>query len=143
MGTSRTNERRLRKRALRQASRFESVAPEKRRRPTGRERRRMAHLARADRARRRTVWWEWGPVTAATLVAVELLYFFVVADTRGGTSIAGIAVAAAIGFLVVCFKFVQEYVMWPATDAKNAPFLVVGVVSAGVMFIAMVAETLS
>jgi hypothetical protein len=133
MGASRTRERRMRRRARRVADRFKSVAPEKRR---------MAHLARADRAQHRTVWREWGPLTAVTLIIFELLYFFVVADMLGGTSIAGVAVAAAVGCLTVCSRFVQEYAMLRSADARKAPFLVVGVVSVGVMLVAMAAETL-
>ncbi|MEV4114315.1 hypothetical protein [Nonomuraea sp. NPDC049695] len=139
MGTSRAIERRLRKSARRQAGRFDSVAPEIRRRLTGRQRPRMAHPAGAER---RTVWREWGPVTAVTLAVFELLYFFVFADMLGGTSTAGVAVTAAVGCATVCSRFVQEYAMFRSTDAKHAPFLVVGVVSVGVMLVAMAAEAL-
>ncbi|MEQ4720307.1 hypothetical protein [Nonomuraea sp. B19D2] len=81
-------------------------------------------------------------MTAVTLTVFELFYFFVVADMLRGTSIAGVAVTAAVGCATVCSRFVQEYAMLRSTDAKKAPFLVVGVVSVGVMLAAMAAETL-
>ncbi|MFB9631111.1 hypothetical protein [Nonomuraea helvata] len=118
------------------------MAPEMLRRLTGRQRRRMAYPAGAERAQRRTVWREWGPVTAVTLVVFELLYFFVFADMLGGTSTAGVVVTAAVGCITVCSRFVQEYAMFRSTDAKHAPFLVVGVVSVGVLLVAMAAEAL-
>ncbi|MFI7128951.1 hypothetical protein ACIBQ1_24835 [Nonomuraea sp. NPDC050153] len=143
MGTSRTSERRLRGRARRQAGRFVSVPPDRRPRLTERQRRRMARQARADAAQRSSVWREWGPVTAMTLVAFELIYFFLVADMIGGTSTAGVIVTAVIGCATVCSRFVQEYAMWRSTDSRAVPFLVVGVVSVAVALVAMGAETLS
>ncbi|MEV0234810.1 hypothetical protein [Nonomuraea sp. NPDC050786] len=113
-----------------------------RRRLSGRRRRHMAHLARAERALRGTVWREWGTVTAATLVVFELIYFFVVADMLGGTSSTGVAVTAAVGCLTVCSRFVQEYAMFQRRDVKKAPFLAVGVVSVGVLLVALAAEAL-
>jgi hypothetical protein len=143
MGTSRTSERRLRRRARRQAGRFVSVPPEQRRRLTQRQRRRMARQARADAAQRRSVWREWGPVTAITLVVFELIYFFLVADMVGGTSIAGVIVTGAIGCVTVCSRFVQEYAGSNSADSRAVPFLVVGLVSVAVTLVALGAETLS
>ncbi len=118
-----------------------SVPPEERRRLT--QRRRMARQARADAAQGRSVWREWGPVTAVTLVVFELIYFFLVADMVGGTSITGVIVTGAIGCVTVCSRFVQEYAGSNSADSRAVPFLVVGVVSVAVTLVAMGAETLS
>lgn len=143
MGTSRTSERRQIRRARRQAVRFVSASPEERRRLTRRQRRRMAHQVRTDPARRDSVWREWGPVTAITLVVFELIYFFLVADMIGGTSLAGVIVTGVVGCATVCSRFVQEYARWRSAGSKVVPFLVVGVVSVAVTLAAMGAETLS
>ncbi|MET7327177.1 hypothetical protein [Nonomuraea sp. NPDC005650] len=143
MGTSRTIERRLSKRARRRAGRFASEPPEPRRRLTERQRRRTARRARADAGRGRSVWREWGPLTAITLIAFELIYFFLVADMVGGPSTTGVIVTAVIGCATVCSRFVQEYAMWRGAGSRLVPFLVVGVVSVTVTLVAMGAETLS
>ncbi|MEV4580765.1 hypothetical protein AB0K16_46805 [Nonomuraea jabiensis] len=138
-----TIERRLGRRARRHAGRFVPPPPQERRRLTRRQRRRIARQAGAAAAQRRSVWREWGPVTALTLVAFELIYFFLVAGMVGGTSGTGVIVTGVLGCVAVCSRFVQEYAMWRSAASKVVPFLVVGVVSVAVTLVAMGAETLS
>ncbi|MEU7853172.1 hypothetical protein [Nonomuraea sp. NPDC049141] len=116
------------------------MPPERRRRLTGPERRQIARRDRADAAQRRSAWWEWGPVTAGVLVTSELIYFFVVADALGGTSVAGVAVTAALGFVAACFGCVQEYYSYPKTGAREFPVGVIATVSVVVMLVAIAAE---
>lgn len=140
VGTNNTSKRRLRRRARRQADRFSSVPPERRRRLTGPQRRQIARRDRADAAQRRSAWWEWGPVTAGVLVVFELIYFFVVADTLGGASVAGVALTAALGFVAVCGRCGQEYYLYPKTGARDFPVGVIGTVSVIVMLVAIAVE---
>ncbi|MFC4014419.1 hypothetical protein ACFOY2_44860 [Nonomuraea purpurea] len=130
MGTSRT---RQKKRPRWEVSWSESAVPEKR----------LPFRRFRVTAHHRAVWREWAPVTAATLIVFELLYFFLVADMLGGTSMAGVVVTAAAGCLTVCSRFVQEYARFRRANAIVIPLLTIVVVSVGVMLIAMAAETLS
>ena len=79
-------------------------------------------------------------MTAGVLVVFELIYFFVVADTLGGASVAGVALTAALGFVAVCGRCGQECCLYPKTGARDFPVGVIGTVSVIVMLVAIAVE---
>jgi hypothetical protein len=117
-------------------------SPPTRTRPTKNERYRRLRRARMEAADRRGLWIGWGLPAAGVVLLCELLYFFFIAETQGGTSVFGVVVAAALGFLAMCARVVQEH-LFGRPDTIGSPFPVMAIASAAVMVVALLVLTVA
>ncbi|PRX61406.1 hypothetical protein B0I32_115260 [Nonomuraea fuscirosea] len=93
--------------------------------------------ARAPKAS--DLWISWGLPTAGLVIVCELLYFFLVAEQSGGTSVLGVLGAGACAAALSCLRMLQETVRGAEDEGGNR-FVVISVVSAGVTALAVLVQ---
>ncbi|MEV0309285.1 hypothetical protein [Nonomuraea fuscirosea] len=84
------------------------------------------------------VWISWGLPTAGLVIVCELLHLFLVAERTGGTSVLGVLAAGACAAVVAWLRILQEHIHGAGHEGGNR-FVVIGVVSAGVTALAVLA----
>ncbi|GAA1610463.1 hypothetical protein GCM10009733_003340 [Nonomuraea maheshkhaliensis] len=80
-----------------------------------------------------------GLPAAALVITCQLLYFYLVAEQTGGTSVLGVLGAGACGVALSYLRILRETVRGAAEEDGNR-FVVVSVVSAGVTALAVLAQ---
>ncbi|MEV0162869.1 hypothetical protein [Nonomuraea fuscirosea] len=72
------------------------------------------------------------------MIVCELLYLFLVAERTGGTSVLGVLADGACAAVVAWLRILQEHIHGAGHEGGNR-FVVIGVVSAGVTALAVLA----